>query len=245
MKMLRKQSRVSKDVYQSLLCHSKSNVHCRSHLLSSSLTPFATPSNLRHCRSRSLFKCTPLLCHHNNSGFHSSPRLREQEQLQKTEEDAPSTVETKDERITKEPHTEETRSAKIDFIVDEISKLNLLEVAQLVSALKSTLNLPDTAMMGAAMPMAAAPVAAGGGADDAEAEPEITQTIFDVVLKGYSAEKKVQIIKEVRGIYKLGLKEAKALVEKAPCTLQAQAPKIEADEVKEKLEAIGAEIVLE
>ena len=78
-----------------------------------------------------------------------------------------------------------------------------------------------------------------------DSEPEITQTIFDVVLKGYSAEKKVQIIKEVRGIYKLGLKEAKALVEKAPCTLQAQAPKIEADEVKEKLEAIGAEIVLE
>ena len=77
------------------------------------------------------------------------------------------------------------------------------------------------------------------------AEPEITQTIFDVVLKGYTAEKKVQIIKEVRGIYKLGLKEAKALVEKAPCTLQAQAPKVEADEVKEKLEAIGAEIVLE
>lgn len=66
-----------------------------------------------------------------------------------------------------------------------------------------------------------------------------------MVLKGYTAEKKVQIIKEVRGIYKLGLKEAKALVEKAPCTLQAQAPKVEADEVKEKLEAIGAEIVLE
>ena len=55
----------------------------------------------------------------------------------------------------------------------------------------------------------------------------------------------MQIIKEVRGIYKLGLKEAKALVEKAPCTLQAQAPKVEADEIKEKLEAIGAEIVLE
>merc|ERR1712154_598040 len=106
--------------------------------------------------------------------------MGEQEQLQKTEEEAPSTVETttKDERITKQPHNEETRSAKIDFIVDEISKLNLLEVAQLVSALKSTLNLPDTAMMGAAMPMAAAPVAAGGGgAEAAEAEPEITQTI--------------------------------------------------------------------
>merc|ERR1719403_431420 len=99
-------------------------------------------------------------------------------------------------------------------------------------------------MMGAAMPMAAAP-AAGGEAEAQEAEPEITQTIFDVVLNGYPTKKKVTIIKEVRGIYKLGLKEAKALVEKAPCTLQAQAPKVEADEIKEKLEAIGAEIVLE
>lgn len=51
--------------------------------------------------------------------------------------------------------------------MDEISKLNLLEVAQLVSALKSTLNLPDTAMMGAAMPMAAAPAAAGGATEAA------------------------------------------------------------------------------
>merc|ERR550532_545480 len=160
------------------------------------------------------------------------------------EEDVPST-ETKDERISKEPHNEENRSEKIQFIVDEISKLNLLEVAQLVTALKSTLNLPDTAMMGSAMPMMAAPAGGGGATDAAEAEPEITQTIFDVVLKSYVAEKKVTIIKEVRGHYKLGLKEAKALVEKAPCTLQAQAPKVEADEIKEKLEALGAEIVLE
>merc|ERR1712039_1062407 len=99
-------------------------------------------------------------------------------------------------------------------------------------------------MGGAAMPMSAMPAggapAARAGAE--EAEPEIKQTIFDIVLKSFPAEKKVSIIKEVRGIYKLGLKEAKALVEKAPCTLQAQAPKVEADEVKEKLEAIGAEI---
>eukprot|EP00486_Rosalina_sp_Unknown_P009801 CAMPEP_0201596518 /NCGR_PEP_ID=MMETSP0190_2-20130828/193185_1 /ASSEMBLY_ACC=CAM_ASM_000263 /TAXON_ID=37353 /ORGANISM="Rosalina sp." /LENGTH=101 /DNA_ID=CAMNT_0048056917 /DNA_START=491 /DNA_END=796 /DNA_ORIENTATION=+ len=101
-------------------------------------------------------------------------------------------------------------------------------------------------MMGAPMamaPAASAPSTGGGGGE--EAEPEITQTIFDIVLKAYSQEKKVTIIKEVRGIYKLGLKEAKALVEKAPCTLQTQAPKVEADEIKEKLEAIGAEIVLE
>merc|ERR1719245_1826348 len=101
-------------------------------------------------------------------------------------------------------------------------------------------------MMGSAMPMSAMPAAAAttGGATE-EAEPEIVQTIFDVVLKSFPADKKVSIIKEVRGIYKLGLKEAKALVEKAPCTLQAQAPKVEADEVKEKLESFGAEVELD
>merc|ERR1719445_368860 len=102
-------------------------------------------------------------------------------------------------------------------------------------------------MMGSAMPMGAMPAAAASasGGEAQEAEPEITQTIFDIILKSYPAEKKVSIIKEVRGIYKLGLKEAKALVEKAPCTLQAQAPKVEADEVKEKLESFGAEVELD
>merc|ERR1712048_35879 len=98
------------------------------------------------------------------------------------------------------------------------------------------------------MPMSAMPAgapAAGAGAGAEEAEPEIKQTIFDIVLKSFPAEKKVSIIKEVGAIYTLGLKEAKALVEKAPCTLQAQAPKVEADEVKEKLEALGAEVELD
>jgi len=133
----------------------------------------------------------------------------------------------------------------VQFLVDEIAKLNLLEVAQLVTALKQTLNLPDTAMMGASMMAAPAAAAPSAASAESDAEPEITQTIFDIVLKSFTTDKKVGIIKEVRNIYKLGLKEAKALVEKAPCTLQAQAPKIEADEIKAKLEAAGAEVALD
>jgi len=236
---------------------SKSALHGYSH------SAFASSSAHTHRTS-----CACCLCH--KSAFHSSPHLRDSDsdeggqtqldndndgdsegQMDFQKEDPRSSeqviaayADAMDERSSKDAHTEEDRSSKIALIVAEISKLNLLEVAELVSVLKSTLNLPDTAMMGAGMPMAAAP-AAGGGGEAAEAEPEITQTIFDVVLKSFVTEKKVAIIKEVRGIYKLGLKEAKALVEKAPCTLQAQAPKVEADEIKEKLEAIGAEIVLE
>eukprot|EP01083_Nonionella_stella_P197404 725780_1 len=93
-------------------------------------------------------------------------------------------------------------------------------------------------------PAGGAPVSAASNVET-ETEPEITQTIFDIVLKAYPTDKKVSIIKEVRALYKLGLKEAKALVEKAPCTLQVQAPKVEAEEIKEKLEAVGAEIQLD
>ena len=79
------------------------------------------------------------------------------------------TQQDEDPRSIIQQSTEETRNEKIDFIVNEIAKLNLLEVGQLVNALKTKLNLPDTAMMGAPMAMApAASAPAGGGAGGAE-----------------------------------------------------------------------------
>eukprot|EP00485_Elphidium_margaritaceum_P008205 CAMPEP_0202686514 /NCGR_PEP_ID=MMETSP1385-20130828/2268_1 /ASSEMBLY_ACC=CAM_ASM_000861 /TAXON_ID=933848 /ORGANISM="Elphidium margaritaceum" /LENGTH=210 /DNA_ID=CAMNT_0049341101 /DNA_START=175 /DNA_END=807 /DNA_ORIENTATION=- len=193
--------------------------------------------------------CDCLLCHR-RSLFHSSSHLSQQaqEQLEFALEDTdtPSQEEQPDDpRTGALQQTSETRDSKVQFLVDEIAKLNLLEVAQLVTALKQTLNLPDTAMMGASMMAAPAAAAPSAASAESDAEPEITQTIFDIVLKSFTTDKKVGIIKEVRNIYKLGLKEAKALVEKAPCTLQAQAPKIEADEIKAKLEAAGAEVALD
>merc|ERR1719476_178060 len=231
----------------------KMSSHISSHPSISDRSIFTKSASHYHTNSHSNRQHRKLCqCHscHSKSHFHSSPHLYEQAQIEteteiihQTEDDNPPS----DPRRETVQQSEETRNIKIESIVDEIAKLNLMEVATLVSALKAKLNLPDTAMMGAAMPMGAMPAggapAAAGTAE--EAEPEITQTIFDIILKSYPAEKKVSIIKEVRGIYKLGLKEAKALVEKAPCTLQAQAPKVEADEVKEKLESFGAEVELD
>ena len=76
-------------------------------------------------------------------------------------------------------------------------------------------------------------------------EEERQQTIFDVILKSFPDDKKVTVIKEVRAALNLGLKEAKAMVEKAPVTLLSQTPKIDAEELQQKLVAVGAEIVLE
>ena len=113
-------------------------------------------------------------CH--QSHFHSSPHLYEQEQIQKEIENDQETqiidsseLEQKDVRKQTIQQTEESRNNKIDFIVDEIAKLNLLEVATLVSTLKTRLNLPDTAMMGSAMPMSAMPAAAAPQGDAQEA----------------------------------------------------------------------------
>merc|ERR1711997_702416 len=99
-----------------------------------------------HRGHRKLCQCHS--CH--KSQFHSSPHPYEQAQLQKDDSNESETqiIEQMDERQNSVQQTEETRNDKIDSIVDEIAKLNLMEVATLVSALKSKLNLPDTAMMG-------------------------------------------------------------------------------------------------
>lgn len=93
---------------------------------------------------------------------------------------------------------------------------------------------------------AAAPVAvgvAGGGAAAAGAAPAEEKTAFDVVLADGGAQK-VQVIKEIRGFTTLGLKEAKDLVEGAPKVLKEGVSKKEADEIKKKLEAVGAKVEL-
>lgn len=109
--------------------------------------------------------CHCLLCNNKKSHFHSSPRLYQQAQEQVEAQGEEQGQEAEDPRSIIQQTNEETRNEKIDFIVNEIAKLNLLEVGQLVNTLKSKLNLPDTAMMGAPMAMApaASAVASGGG----------------------------------------------------------------------------------
>ena len=120
-----------------------------------------------------------------------------------------------------------------DELIDAFKELTLVELSELVKKFEETFEVS------AAAPVAVA-AAGAGGADDAEAEE---QTSFDVVITG-AGEKKIQVIKEVRGITNLGLKEAKELVESAPAPVLEGVDKEAADEAKEKLEGAGATVEL-
>ena len=123
--------------------------------------------------------------------------------------------------------------ADLDKLVEELSKLTVIEAAELSKKLEETWGVS------AAAPVAVAAVAAGGDAGGAAEE----KSEFDVVLAAFG-EKKINVIKEVRAITGLGLKEAKDLVEAAPKAVKEGVGKDEADEIKKKLEEAGATVEL-
>ena len=122
-------------------------------------------------------------------------------------------------------------SEKVTAMIEEIKALTVMELAELVH------EIEDVFGVSAAAAVAAAP-AAGGEAAAAEEKTE-----FDVVMTSFG-EKKINVIKEVRGITGLGLAEAKAKVEGLPAVIKEQASKDEAEEIKAKLEAAGATVEL-
>ncbi len=124
-------------------------------------------------------------------------------------------------------------AANLDQIVEQLSGLTVLEAAELSKKLEEKWGVS------AAAPVAIAAAPAGGAAAPA-AE---VKTSFDVVLKETGANK-IGVIKEVRAVTSLGLKEAKDLVEGAPKTVKEGATKEEAEEIKKKLEAAGAKVEL-
>ena len=124
-------------------------------------------------------------------------------------------------------------AADLDTIVEQLSGLSVLEAAQLSKKLEEKWGVS------AAAPVAVAATSTGGAAAPA-AE---VKTTFDVVLKETGANK-IGVIKEVRAVTSLGLKEAKDLVEGAPKTVKEGATKEEAEEIKKKLEAAGAKVEL-
>ena len=125
--------------------------------------------------------------------------------------------------------------SKVDEVLDTISAMTVLELSELLKEFEERFGVT------AAAPVAAMPVAApAAGADDA-AEEEEEQTAFDVVLAEVG-DKKIQVIKEVRALTNLGLKEAKELVDTAPQPVLQGVPRGEADGAKEALEAAGAVI---
>lgn len=123
-------------------------------------------------------------------------------------------------------------SEKLDVIVDQVAELSVLELSELVKALEEKFGVEAAAPM----MMGAMPAAAGGEAAEAE-EP----TSFDVVLKEIGSQK-IPVIKEVRTITGLGLKEAKELVDNSPRAVKEGVTKEEAEEIQGKLEGVGATV---
>lgn len=122
-----------------------------------------------------------------------------------------------------------------DELIAAIEKMSVLELSQLVKALETRFGVTAAApMMMGAMP-------AAGAAPAAEAAPVEEQTEFDVVLKSFGANK-INVIKAVRALTNLGLKEAKDLVESAPAPVLSAVSKSAAADAKAKLEAEGAEV---
>jgi len=144
------------------------------------------------------------------------------------------------------PTVEKTYPDKIVQLVDQISTLNLLEVADLNSLLKSRLNISDApVMMAAGAGVAAAPAKAEEEEEEAAA-PVAVQTSFTVKLNKFDAAKKVAIIKEIKNIVEgMNLVQAKKFVESAPAVVKADIAKEEADKIKETLAALGGECTIE
>ena len=122
-----------------------------------------------------------------------------------------------------------------DDLLDAFKEMTLLELSEFVKQFEDTFNVS------AAAPVAVAAGPAGAGAAAAEEAEE--QTEFDVVLTG-PGEKKIQVIKEVRALTSLGLKEAKDLVDAAPKPVLERVPRDQADKAKAQLEAAGASVEL-
>ena len=130
-----------------------------------------------------------------------------------------------------------TQQQDIEKLVDTLSQMSVLDMSKLKEALEEKWGVKAAA--GAPVMMAAAPGAAAGGEEAKEA------TDFKVTLAEAPADKKIGIIKVVREVTGLGLKEAKELVEGAPKVLKDSAPKAEADEIAKKVSDAGGKATLE
>ena len=124
--------------------------------------------------------------------------------------------------------------AQIETMMEEIKGMTVLELNELVKALEEEFGVSAAA---AAPVMVAGGAAGAGGGEEAAEE----KTEFDVMLNSIG-DKKINVIKAVREVTSLGLKEAKELVESAPCAVKEGVPKDEADEIKKKFEAAGAQV---
>ena len=152
---------------------------------------------------------------------------------QKPEEQKP--VEAKTDAATEDKKEGPAVSEKLQTILKTIEELTVLELADLVKALEDKFGVSAAAVVAVA-----APAAAAGGGDGGAVEEKVA---FDVILSEVGS-KKIQVIKEVRAITGLGLKDAKELVESAPKAIKEGIKKEDADEIKSKIEAVGGTVEL-
>jgi large subunit ribosomal protein L7/L12 len=124
--------------------------------------------------------------------------------------------------------------SKVQTIVDQLKEITLIEAAELVKAIEETFGVS-----------AAAPVAVAGPAAVVAGPAAAEKTEFNVKVNEVPADKKIAVIKIVKNVLNIGLGDAKTKVESAPFTLVENAPKAEADKMKEELVAAGAVVVLD
>ena len=131
-------------------------------------------------------------------------------------------------------------SAKTDEILEQLKSLSLLEASELVKQIEEAFGVDASASAGGGMMMMAGPAVPGAAAAPAEEVEEKTE--FDVILEEVPKEKKIAILKVVRALTGLGLKEAKDMVESTPKPIQEAVPKDKAEDVKKQLEEAGAKV---
>ncbi|RYP12080.1 hypothetical protein DL765_007495 [Monosporascus sp. GIB2] len=141
--------------------------------------------------------------------------------------------------------TEAPTNPKIAGIVDQISQLTLLETADLVSSLKSRLNIPDMPIGGFAAAPAAAPAAAAAEEADEPAPAAQEKTLFNLKLEAFEAGAKPKIIKEVKNLLGLSLVDSKKFVESAPKMMKESVPKDEAEKIMATMKELGATVTME
>lgn len=132
-------------------------------------------------------------------------------------------------------------SEKTDQILEQLKTLSLLEASELVKQIEEAFGVDASASGGGGMMMMPGMMPGAAGGAEA-AEPEEEKTEFDVVLEEVPSDKKIAILKVVRGLTGLGLKEAKSLVEAAPKAIKEAVPKDDAEDAKKQLEEAGAKV---
>jgi len=140
------------------------------------------------------------------------------------------------EKIEKPKEGKTPQSKNVEKILDAVKKMTVMELAELVKALEKEFGVTAAAPVFAAAP-GAVPAAQGAPAEEEKSE-------FNVILASFAANNKIQVIKVVRAITGLGLKEAKDLVESAPSSVKESVTKEEAENIKKQLVEVGATVEL-